>query len=344
MSYLQRVAEAYGDITFSSDELAYYARHLLLPSVGTVGQQKLKAARVLVLGAGGLGCPVLQALAGAGVGMLTVVDGDVVSISNVSRQWLHTVAEQGTNKANSAAGSLSELNPYIAVTSVAEMLTEGNAGELIAAHDLVVDATDDLEVRYLIDSVCAELDRPWVHAALYRDSSQICVFWDRCGARFADLFPERGDAPSCAGAGMLGAAASVAANLQALEVIKLITGNGTPKVGEVVSIHTGSLQLQSFRMQGVAQPEQFAELASGAFAMTVDDLLQERSIGASIEELDVRAGVAETILERGLPESGASKIVLICEEGLVSGLLAEALRRRGYEQVYHLEGGYQEYS
>ncbi|MGJ8640648.1 MAG: HesA/MoeB/ThiF family protein [Opitutaceae bacterium] len=354
MSYLPRIAESYQGITFSSDELSYYSRHLLLPSVGTSGQQKLKAARVLVVGAGGLGCPVLQALAGAGVGQLTVIDGDAVALSNCARQWLHCVSDAGANKAVSAKDKLVELNPYIRIEAVSEMLSSSNASELIGAHDVVVDATDDLEVRYLIDAVCEDFELPWVHAALYRESSQLCVFWARHGARFKDLFPERSEAPSCAGAGMIGAAASATANLQALEVIKLITGKGQPKLGEVVSIHSGNLQIQSFRLPGVQMPAAPAQdEATAKHALSADMLSQELSIGAAIRKYDLRSErarattplsdveviSAETILETGLPDTDHHKCVLICEEGLVSGLLADALRCRGHQHVFHLQGG-----
>lgn len=350
MSYIASISESFTAQTFSQQELAYYARHLLLPSIGTVGQQKLKAARVLVVGAGGLGCPVLQALAGAGVGQLTVIDGDEVGLSNLARQWLHRHVDSGRNKAESASEKLCELNPFIRVDAVSTMLTVSNANQLITEHDLVVDATDDLEVRYLIDDVCAEFDRPWVHAALYRESSQFCVFWAKCGARFNQLFPERSEAPSCAGAGMIGAAASVAANLQALEVIKLITGNGTPKVGEVVSVQTSCLLMQSFRLPNVVQPEVFADAEMPSHAMTKDALLQLQSIGEPIDVLDLRSDgaealpdatkiSAETILEQGLPDCGQSKVLLVCEEGFVSGLLADALRSRGNDKVFHLDGG-----
>ncbi|MGJ8651869.1 MAG: ThiF family adenylyltransferase [Opitutaceae bacterium] len=350
MSYIARVAESYRSILFSQEELSYYARHLLLPSVGTVGQQKLKAARVLVVGAGGLGCPFLQALAGAGVGHLTIVDGDAVAISNVSRQWLHRVEDAGRNKAVSAAEKLGALNPFICIESHPKMLDASNADALIEAHDCVIDATDDLDVRYLIDEVCAKWDRPWVHAALYRESAQFCVFWDKCGARFDKLFPERSAAPTCAGAGMLGAVASVTANLQALEAIKLITGSGVPKVGEVTSVHATHLQIQGFRLPDVVLPEVFPEAAVPSHAMTRDALHQAQSIGEPIEIFDLRSGEAEgfseatkisaeAILESGLPNCGQSKVLLVCEEGLVSGLLADALRSRGQDKVFHLDGG-----
>lgn len=354
MSYIARIAESYSSIRFSDEELSYYARHLLLPNIGTVGQQKLKAARVLAVGAGGLGCPVLQALAGAGVGHLTVADGDSVAVSNLSRQWLHRSTDIGMNKAESARQQLVGLNPYIEITALPVMLDSTNAGELIAAHDLVIDATDDLGIRYLIDELCAELECPWVHAALYRENSQLCVFWAKYGARFVDLFPQRSQAPSCAGAGMLGAVASVAANLQALETIKLVVGQTAPKVGAVVSIHAASHQIQIFQLPNVVAPQRIADRPLPAHVWTMDRLRQAQSIGEAVRIIDLRSQAefvegalpdaehlpAEVILEAGLADDGSVNVLLVCGEGLVSSLLADALRSRGQTNVFHLEGGF----
>ncbi|MFW2480122.1 MAG: ThiF family adenylyltransferase [Lentimonas sp.] len=356
MSYIARIAETCNSIAFSQEELSYYARHFLLPSIGTIGQQKLKCARVLVVGAGGIGCPVLQALAGAGVGRLTIADGDAVALSNLSRQWLHRHSDVGLNKAESAKQQLVKLNPSIEVDVVASMLDDSNAQELIADHDLVVDATDDMDVRYLIDTVSAEFNHPWVHAALYRDNSQLCVFWEKCGARFRDLFPERSEAPSCAGAGILGAVASVAANLQALEVVKLIVGSSVPKVGTVVLIHAANYQIQSFQLPGIAPPE-FIQTESEQLPLhswSMDQLCQAQSIDAPLRLIDLRSDAqqaalpldgaesmsAERILELGLGEELSTTVLLVCDAGIVSSLLADALRSRGHSNVFHLEAGY----
>lgn len=357
MSYITRIAHNYTSIDFSREELAYYARHLLLPSVGLDGQRKLKAARVLVVGAGGLGCPVLQALAGAGLGRLTVVDADAVSVSNLSRQWLHRFADGGQNKAISACASLRELNPFIEVVAVAEMLDAENAQALVQAHDLVVDATDDLAVRYLIDDVCAEFQLPWVHAALYRESAQMTVFWHNYGASFRKLYPLRAEAPSCSGAGILGVSASVVGNLQALEVIKLVTGSSAPQVGTLVSINFSDLSQQSFRLPDVNAPSVImpSELSPASeYALSVSELQQARSIHQALDLVDVRtlsefkrasiAGArhvsADLILESGHVPTGSAKTVLICETGVVSQILADALSRET-APIYFLAGGIQ---
>ena len=353
MSYLQRIAASCADVTLSKEEMAYYARHLLLPGIGTDGQRKLKAARVLVVGAGGLGCPALQALAGSGVGQLTVVDGDVIAQSNLARQWLHLPEDVGANKAESAKRAVVAMNPYVQVEAIAEMLTAENAEALIAAHDLVVDATDDMDVRYLMDATCARFNRPWLHAALYRSRGQFCTFWDACGARFKQMYPEKSEAPSCAGAGILGASASVIANYQSLEAVKLITGCAAPCVGKVVSIDTFSLQQQAFRLPGVYVPEVIeAAHRLPAHSCTVDELRQRLSIAEPLRLIDIRSADLHTqgaiadsefldvdeLLQADF--SRAQRVVLYCEEGSISGLVADALRSRNPDTVYHLEGGY----
>jgi len=355
MSYLLRIAQIYQGVELTRPELVYYARHILLPSIGIDGQRKLKSARVLVVGAGGLGCPVLQALAGAGVGRLTIIDGDTVHRSNLSRQWLHRFEDDGLNKALSAKKAVSAMNPFIEVVAEECMLCPENAAALIGAHDLVIDATDDLDVRYTIDDHCATLDRPWVHAALYRERSQLTVFWDRCGSSFRKLYPEPSGAPTCSGAGMLGASASVVGNFQAIEAIKLITGEGKPKIGELVSFDATGLSLQAFKMPNVNSPEsiptdtatRLSELGLSVFA-----LQQGRSIHEPMTLLDLRAGAdfekgtisgaihyTDTrLLEEGLPEDARGKVLLLCEEGAVSLILADALSSR-CPDIYFLEGG-----
>jgi adenylyltransferase/sulfurtransferase len=355
MSYISRIAKAAPSLELSRDELAYYARHILLPGIGTAGQQKLKAARVLVIGAGGLGCPVLQALAGAGVGQLTVVDGDVVSISNLSRQWLHRCADDGRNKALSAVAALRELNPFIELVAESTMLSPDNVQSLVDLHDIAIDATDDLDVRYWIDDACAVLSKPWVHAALYRENAQLTVFWARFGTRFRKLYPEPVDAPSCSGAGMLGATASVVGNLQALECVKLIVGHARPQIGQLIVLDAAGLILQSFRLPDVDLPS-LIEVGHRTpdRGLLPEHLRQVLSIHEPIQLLDLRSCAAyqagsiegamhcpaEQVLEAGLPACAVPRVVLICEEGLISSMLVEALSQRCPYKLEHLEGGF----
>jgi len=355
VTYIARISEEYSAGDLSVDELRYYARQLLLPGIGPVGQRKLKAARVLVVGAGGLGCPALQGLAGAGVGRLTVIDGDRVELSNRSRQWLHGRLDEGRNKAESAAEALRETNPYIEVHAIPKHLSGDSVERLVSTHDLVVDATDDLEVRYLLDDACARTDRPWVFAGLYRDRAQVTCLWSRCGARFRDFFPNSGKVPSCAEAGMLGATASVVGHLQALEAIKWVTACARPKLGVLVSLDMDGVALGEFRLPDVVIPPRIADPEPEGEGVTPVSLAQARSIHEPILLIDIRpvsayaidgwtealSCPAEYILETGLPAAahGSRKVVFICEKGILSALLANAMRRHIDASVTHLEGG-----
>ncbi|BCH28074.1 thiamine biosynthesis protein ThiF [Mesorhizobium sp. L-8-10] len=228
----------------SSEELERYARHIVLPEIGGPGQQRLKRARVLVIGAGGLGAPVLQYLAAAGVGTLGVIDDDTVSLSNLQRQVIHDTEALGAAKTQSAAAALRRINPNTTVETHEMRLDAANATGLVAAYDLVVDGSDNFETRYLVADACAEAQRPLVHAAVGRFDGSVTVLkpyeTDATGRRnpsYRDLFPEpppAGLVPSCAEAGVLGALTGVIGSLQAVEAIKLITGIGDPLIGRLL--------------------------------------------------------------------------------------------------------------
>lgn len=228
----------------SPEELERYARHIILPEIGGAGQQKLKRARVLVIGAGGLGAPVLQYLAAAGVGTLGIVDNDHVSLSNLQRQVIHRMDAIGESKVESAKHSISEINPHVSVETHDLRLTEENAAELLARYDVITDGTDNFATRYLVADTCAAIERPLVHAAIGRFDGSVTVLkpyetdaQGRKNPNYRDLFPEpppAGLVPSCAEAGVLGALAGVIGTLQALEVIKLITGIGEPLIGRIL--------------------------------------------------------------------------------------------------------------
>lgn len=225
-------------------ELERYARHIVLPEIGGAGQQKLKRARVLVVGAGGLGAPVLFYLAAAGVGTLGIVDDDTVSLSNLQRQVIHDTAGLGAPKVESAARSLARVNPNVRVEPHPTRLGAGNAAALIAAYDLTIDGSDNFATRYLLADTCAAVGRPLVTAALGRFDGSLTVLkpYERDAQGrplpgYRDLFPEPpppGLVPSCAEAGIVGALAGVLGTLQAMEAIKLITGIGEPLVGRLL--------------------------------------------------------------------------------------------------------------
>ncbi|GAA2826646.1 molybdopterin/thiamine biosynthesis adenylyltransferase [Aminobacter aminovorans] len=228
----------------SSEELERYARHIVLPEIGGPGQQKLKRARVLVIGAGGLGAPVLEYLAAAGVGTLGIVDDDHVSLSNLQRQVIHTTDSVGASKADSAAATIARINPHVTVELHKLRLTSANAAKLIADYDMVIDGSDNFETRYAVADAAAEVKRPLVHAAVGRFDGSITVLKPfeknaegRKNPSYRDLFPEpppAGLVPSCAEAGVLGALTGVIGTLQAMEAIKLITGIGEPLVGRLL--------------------------------------------------------------------------------------------------------------
>ena len=244
-------------VPLSSDELKRYARHIVLPEIGGAGQQKLKSARVLVIGAGGLGAPVLEYLAAAGVGTLAIVDDDTVSLSNLQRQVIHDTASIGQPKVESAAAAITRINPHVVVEPHAERLGPDNAKRLLASHDLVIDGSDNFATRYLAADTCADLEIPLVTGAVGRFDGSLTVlmpyarrpdgaFWPS----YRDLFPAPppdGAVPSCAEAGVLGALTGVIGTMQAMEAIKVITGIGEPLLGRLLLYDALAARFETIR-------------------------------------------------------------------------------------------------
>jgi len=224
---------------FSPTELARYSRHLLLAEVGPAGQRALASARVLVVGAGGLGSPAALYLAAAGVGTLGIADHDVVAAHNLQRQLLHDDAAIGEPKVASAVRRLRTTNPFIRVVPHGEGITAANALALLAEYDLVVDGTDNFPTRYLLNDAARLAGRPLIHGSVFKFEGQVAVFAPRNGAPcYRCLFPEpppQGSVPACGEAGVMGALCGVIGSLQALEAVKLITGAGTPLVGRLLT-------------------------------------------------------------------------------------------------------------
>ena len=216
----------------------------MLPEIGGAGQQKLKRARVLVVGAGGLGAPMLQYLAAAGVGTLGIVDDDTVSLSNLQRQVIHDTASVGKSKLDSAKAAIERINPNVNVELHKLHIDNGNAAALVARYDIVADGSDNFETRYAVADACAAEQRPLVHASVGRFDGQLTVLKPyesgpdgSPNPSYRDLYPEPpppGLVPSCSEAGILGALTGVLGTLQALEVVKLITGAGEPLVGRLL--------------------------------------------------------------------------------------------------------------
>lgn len=227
-----------------------YQRQMLLKEIGMTGQQKLLEAKVLVIGAGGLGCPVLQYLAAAGVGNIGIVDDDTVSLTNLHRQVLYTTNDVGLPKAEKAAAVLQALNPDINITPYNLRLSNQNALELFAKHDIIADGTDNFATRYLINDACVLLDKPLVYAAISRFEGQVAIFnlkdEEGVSVNYRDLFPnpaELGEVLNCAEAGVLGVLPGIIGSMQASETIKLITGIGQPLINRILTYNTLNNQL-----------------------------------------------------------------------------------------------------
>lgn len=237
---MEASARGYGDAHppgMSPPERERYARHLLLPGVGVAGQNRLAGAQVLVVGAGGLGSPVLTYLAAAGVGVLGVVDDDVVDVTNLQRQVVHGTSDLGRDKVDSAADRITDINPYVVVQRHRERLTAATAEGLLSGYDVVVDATDNFPARYLLSDACVLVGRPLVWGAVARFDGQVSVWWPGRGPCYRCVFPRPpapGTVPSCAEGGVLGVLPGVIGTLQAVEVLKILLDIGDPLVGRMM--------------------------------------------------------------------------------------------------------------
>ncbi|MGC5779309.1 HesA/MoeB/ThiF family protein [Methylobacterium sp. NFXW15] len=242
-------------MAFDSDEIERYARHLVLAEVGGPGQAKLQAARVLVVGAGGLGAPLIQYLAAAGIGTIGIADDDIVSLSNLQRQVIHGTPDIGRPKIESASAAVARLNPHVRVEGHAVRLDPGNAADLIAQYDVVADGSDNFGTRYCVSDACFQVRRPLVTAALGRFDGTLTTL--RAHEKGADgrpnptyrcLFPSPpppGTVPPCAEAGVLGALAGVMGSLMAMEVIRAVAGFGEPLVGRLLMVDARSMRFET---------------------------------------------------------------------------------------------------
>ncbi|HEX2019592.1 MAG TPA: molybdopterin-synthase adenylyltransferase MoeB [Aurantimonas sp.] len=251
------------DTLLDHRELERYARHIVLPEVGGAGQQKLKRARVLVIGAGGLGSPAVLYLAAAGVGTIGIVDDDTVSLSNLQRQVLHRTEDVGRSKLDSAADAVAALNPHVRVVPHALRIDPANGAAIVASYDLVIDGSDNFATRYAMADLCAEAQRPLVTAAVNRFSGSLTVLkpyeTSPDGTRlpgYRDLFPEpppAGLVPSCAEAGILGVTAGVLGTLATSEAVKLVCGIGEPLVGRLLMVDLLTMRIETIRYRRARQ-------------------------------------------------------------------------------------------
>jgi adenylyltransferase/sulfurtransferase len=240
------------DRQFTPDQLNRYSRHFLLPEVGEEGQAKLLDAKVLLIGAGGLGSPSAFYLAAAGVGTLGLIDNDVVDTSNLQRQILHTNDRVGMPKVESARLTLNALNPDVKVIGYQERISSENILDLIRDYDVIVDGCDNFPTRYLVNDACVMTGKPNVHGSIFQFEGQASVFYPGRGPCYGCLFPEPpppGAAPSCQEAGVLGVLPGLVGCVQALETIKLILGKGKPLIGRMVYFDTLSMELRIHKLR-----------------------------------------------------------------------------------------------
>ncbi|HXD28894.1 MAG TPA: molybdopterin-synthase adenylyltransferase MoeB [Arthrobacter sp.] len=356
------------------DELKRYSRHIIIPEVGMAGQRRLKNARVLVIGAGGLGSPALLYLAAAGVGTIGIVEDDTVEVSNLQRQVIHGMSNLGQGKGESARESMAEINPFTDVVLHPVHLDSGNALGIFADYDLILDGTDNFATRYLVNDAAAILGKPYIWGSILRFDGQVSVFWNGHGPTYRDLYPEAppaGTVPSCAEGGVFGVLCAQIGSVMAGEAIKLITGVGDPLLGRVLILDALAMTWREIRLRPDPDTVQPTELLADypAFcgispaaqrqlpavdAPTLQRMLAEREAGSrDFLLIDVReAGEAEIVRIDGaelaprgqvlggdidLPRD--RELVLHCKSGVRSGEVLGYLLDHGYRDVRHLDGG-----
>lgn len=287
-------------MSFSTDELARYQRHLSLAGFGAEAQARLKSARVLVIGAGGLGCPILLYLAAAGVGRLTVIDADTVDVSNLQRQVLFTSADAGRPKTEAAAERLRALNPFIEVNPIVGRITRDNAIALVGDHDLVVDGSDNFGTRYLVNDACVLAGRPLVYGAIQGFEGQASVFNHQGGPTYRCLFPEPpapGTVLNCSEAGVLGVLPGLIGTVQATEAIKVLTGVGEPLSGRLLLWNSLTMTSRTLRFTAEAASREIVDLPPEGYGETCSVAPRPTADEISVEELRalVNGGRAATV-------------------------------------------------
>jgi len=359
----------------SHEEILRYSRHLILPDVGVEGQQKLKAARVLLVGAGGLGSPAALYLAAAGVGTLGLVDFDVVDKTNLQRQILHGTSSVGVSKLQSATARIHDLNPNVRVETFETRLTSENALAIIREFDIVADGTDNFPTRYLVNDACVLLDKPNVYGSIFRFEGQASVFHAKRGPCYRCLYsepPPPGLVPSCAEGGVLGVLPGIIGSIQAMETIKLILGAGQPLIGRLVLFDALKLQFRELKLEKDpecpvcgAHPTVTELIDYQAFCgigaepsydgaeITAHELRDEWQRNPALVVVDVRepheyeiAHIDGAVLMPlgELPDrlgelDGHHEIVTHCHHGARSLKALEILKAAGFSKVRSLRGG-----
>ncbi len=361
----------------TKDEIARYSRHLIIPDLGVDGQKRLKNAKVLVIGAGGLGSPALLYLAAAGVGTLGIVEFDEVDASNLQRQIIHGESDIGRPKADSARDSILEINSGIDVRLHKIRLEPENAVELFAEYDLIVDGTDNFATRYLVNDAAVLAGKPYVWGSIYRFEGQVSVFWedapDGRGINYRDLYPEApppGMVPSCAEGGVLGVLCASIGSVMVTEAIKLITGIGETLLGRLMVYDALDMNYRTIKLRRDPQREPITELIDyDAFCGVVSEEGTAAAAGSTItaaelkdlidadkiELIDVREPVewdivriaGATLIPKDRILSGEAlaelpqdkPVVLYCKTGIRSAETLAALKRAGFADATHLQGG-----
>jgi adenylyltransferase/sulfurtransferase len=252
MSFIPRIDKAFEAATLNKEEIRRYGRHLIMPEVTLDGQKKLKAARVIVIGTGGLGAPILAYLAAAGVGKIGIVDFDTVDLSNLHRQIIHKTGNVGKPKTASAVEMMRDINPTIEIQTYETSLRSDNALELLRDYDVVIDGTDNFPTRYLVNDACALLDKPNVYGSIFRFEGQATVYWASRGPCYRCSYPEPpepGTVPSCAEGGVLGVLPGVVGTIQATEAVKLIIGAGDPLIGRLLFYDALKMKFREFKVR-----------------------------------------------------------------------------------------------
>ena len=364
-------------VTLNNDEILRYSRHLIMPEVGMEGQQKLKAARVLCIGAGGLGSPLALYLAAAGVGTLGIVDFDVVDYTNLQRQIIHTTADVGRKKLDSAADKLKAINPFLNLRTFEAKLTSENALALFNEFDIIADGTDNFPTRYLVNDACVLTGKPNVYGSIFRFEGQASVFATEEGPCYRCLYPEPpppGLVPSCAEGGVLGIVPGLVGVMQATEVIKLILGKGEPLIGRLLLIDALGMKFRELKLRknpdcpvcgknptvtqlidynefcGIRGEEKPVE--TGVVEMQVEELKRRLDAGEDLFVLDVREPHEYQICNIGghliplgdLPKrvselDSSREIVAHCRSGVRSAKAVNFLQQAGFKKVHNLAGG-----
>ena len=358
------------------EEVERYSRHLIIPEIGALGQRRLKNARVLVIGAGGLGSPALLYLAAAGVGTIGIIDDDDVDLSNLQRQIIHGVADVGRPKIESARDAIAALNPLVDVRLHDARLDSSNALELFSGYDLILDGADNFATRYLVNDAAAILGKPYVWGSIFRFDGQVSVFWETHGPTYRDLYPEAppaGSVPSCGEGGVFGMLCAAVGSLMVTEAVKLITGVGRSLLGRVALYDAlgGSwreirvakdpaappiTELTDYEAFCGVTPPAATDAEHSVTAPQLAEMLASRDAGAKDFELvDVRESGefdivridGSVLIPQGRILSGEAwaelpqdrDIVFHCKSGARSAAVLAAARKAGYQRVSHLDGG-----